>query len=142
MPFRRKFKCFGNFTDTLSLSNKNCVTEIYVIEQLCKPILGRPAIKQLGILQFGDGIESQLNNIKSNLINIETKFPNIFESIGTFKIEMTIKINPDVQPRSVPRVVAIPLLKPLKEELERLQNLDIIEPVDNFTSWVSPVVIV
>ncbi|KAG5875624.1 hypothetical protein JTB14_034691 [Gonioctena quinquepunctata] len=70
--------------------------------------------------------------------NVMRKFPRIFKDVGTFKTEMHIKLVEGAQPfvQSVPRVVPIPLLKPLEEELERLQKLDIIEPIDTPTEWV------
>ncbi|KAG5861554.1 hypothetical protein JTB14_031542 [Gonioctena quinquepunctata] len=57
---------------------------------------------------------------------------------------MHIKLVEGAQPfvQSVPRVIPIPLLKPFEEELERLQKLDIIEPIDTPTEWVSPIVVV
>ncbi|KAG5867716.1 hypothetical protein JTB14_018478 [Gonioctena quinquepunctata] len=68
----------------------------------------------------------------------------MFKDVGTFKTEMHIKLVEGGQPfvQSVPRVVPIPLLKPLEKELERLKKLDIIEPIDTPTEWVSPIVVV
>ncbi|KAG5878730.1 hypothetical protein JTB14_000164 [Gonioctena quinquepunctata] len=43
---------------------------------------------------------------------------------------------------SVPRSVPIPLREKLKAELDRLIALNIIEPVDYPTQWVSPIVVV
>ncbi|GJQ72559.1 hypothetical protein Trydic_g1230 [Trypoxylus dichotomus] len=40
------------------------------------------------------------------------------------------------------RLVPIPLLPKLQNELNRLQKLNIIEPVNYYTPWVSPIVIV
>lgn len=143
-PSGRKLNLIGILHATLYLYDKKCTSEVYVIEHLCKPILGRSAIKKLNILQFGEGIRSQLQAIQINCDQIRQYFPKIFDSIGSFKTEMNIKIDPNIHPfiQSVPRSVPIPLLKPLKEELERLLKLDIIEPVDYHTPWVSPIVIV
>lgn len=143
-PSGENLNVLGMLKATLSFSNRRFCTDIYVIEQLCKPILGRSAITGLDILQFGDGVMSQINTVQLSTEQIEKRFPKIFQSLGTFKTEMEINIKSDVQPyvQSVPRVVPIPLLQPLKEELERLQKLNIIEPVEYPTPWVSPIVIV
>ncbi|KAG5890349.1 hypothetical protein JTB14_032879 [Gonioctena quinquepunctata] len=71
--------------------------------------------------------------------NVMRKFPRIFKDVGTFKTEMHIKLVAGAQPfvQSVPRVVPIPLLKPFEKELERLQKLDIIEPIDTPTEWIA-----
>ncbi|KAJ8932068.1 hypothetical protein NQ314_014968 [Rhamnusium bicolor] len=143
-PSGKALKVVGILHATLCNFNKIVKTDIYVIEELCKPILGRSAIKSLDLLQFGEGFVSQVNAVTFSFNEIQKSFPNLFDDIGMFKTEMDIKILENVQPfvQSVPRVVPIPLLKPLKEELERLQKLDIIESVEYPTPWVSPIVLV
>lgn len=148
-PSGIKLNIVGTFTAVLSYLDRQFQTEVYVIKELNKPILGRPTIIHLKILQWGEGVQSiKLNDVQNNsnyLINdIENKFPKIFDEIGTFKTEMEIKVKEGVQPyiQSVPRVVPIPLLDPLKDEIARLKKLDIIEPVDYYTPWVSPIVVV
>ncbi|KAG5887774.1 hypothetical protein JTB14_035121 [Gonioctena quinquepunctata] len=116
------------------------------MEKLTKPILGRAATVKLNVLQYINQIcpvQSQdlVDTLKDNVMR---NFPRIFKDVGTSKTEMHIKLVEGAQPfvQSVPRVVPIPLLKPLEEELERLQKLDIIEPIDTPTEWVSPIVVV
>nr|CAH7717645.1 unnamed protein product [Callosobruchus chinensis] len=100
-PSGESLNVLGILNATLCGFNKRCQTDIYVIEQLCKPILGRSEIKKLSILQFGDNLDSKLIIFKQ----IEKNFPNIFQNIETFKTEMNITIKKDVQPyvQSVPR---------------------------------------
>nr|CAH7731486.1 unnamed protein product [Callosobruchus chinensis] len=89
-PSGESLNVLGILNATLCGFNKRCQTDIYVIEQLCKPILGRSEIKKLSILQFGDNLDSKINNIQLNSEQIEKNFPNIFQNIGTFKTEMNI----------------------------------------------------
>lgn len=147
-PSGKPLYVLGILHATLSSSHKNIHTDIYIIKGLCKPILGRSDIIDLNILNFDNKFqpknEAKLNAIKIGVSEIEKTFPTIFNEIGTFKTEMDIKVLDTIPSfiQSVPRIVPIPLMKPLKEELERLQNLNIIEPVDYHTPWVSPIVIV
>ena len=57
---------------------------------------------------------------------------------------VSIQVNEGTTPYHIgaPRRVAIPMLKPLKEELERMVKLGVIEPVDEPTEWCHPMVLV
>ncbi|KAG5894931.1 hypothetical protein JTB14_008890 [Gonioctena quinquepunctata] len=139
-PSGVKLKVLGTLPVKLSFQTHHFDTDIYIVEKLTKPILGRAAIVKLNVLQYINQIcpiQSQdlVDTLKDNVMR---KFPRIFKDVGTFKTEMHIKLVEGAQPfvQSVPRVVPIPLLKPLEEELERLQKLDIIEPIDTPTEWV------
>ncbi|KAG5891236.1 hypothetical protein JTB14_004351 [Gonioctena quinquepunctata] len=138
-PSGVKLKVLGTLPVKLSFQTHHFDTDIYVMEKLTKPILGRAAIVKLNVLQYINQIcPVQSQNLVDTLKdNVMRKFPRIFKDVGTFKTEMNIKLVEGAQPfvQSVPRVVPIPLLKPLEEELERLQKLDIIEPIDNPTEW-------
>lgn len=145
-PAGNVLNCRGSFSAILSYGSEAFKADIYVIDNLSKPILGRAAIVALKVLKIEGGLEEkQIYSIKDSLgLEIYKLFPDVFNNIGTFKTEMEIKVRSDVQPyaQSVPRTVPIPLLKPLKEELQRLVSLDIIEAVDDYTPWVSPIVVV
>ncbi|KAG5887148.1 hypothetical protein JTB14_024257 [Gonioctena quinquepunctata] len=85
----------------------------------------------LNQLQVSDKIVTGPSGVKLKVLGT-------LPDVGTFKTEMHIKLVDGAQlfVQSVPRVVCIPLLKPLEEELERLQKLDIIELIDTPTEWV------
>lgn len=124
---------------------------VYVIENLKLPILGRPGITKLEVLNFHKNVcvmesVSDISQISSkfNRDVVEKTYKGIFNEIGEFKKELTIHMKPDAEPfvQSVPRVVPLPLLPKLKAELNRLLKLGIIEPVNTPTPWVSPIVCV
>lgn len=82
--------------------------------------------------------------MKQKLCNFTRKLrgSQVYNEIGTFKTEMDITAL-DTTPsfiESAPRIPSL-LMKPLKEEFERFQNLNIIEQFDYHTSCVSPIVI-
>lgn len=143
-PSGIKLKNLGTLTVTLHFRQKSFNTDLYVIDKLTKPILGRTAIIKLQVLGFICNQVAPIRLDDTIDAQIFSKFSGIFSSIGNFKTEMQIKLVEHARPyvQSVPRVVPIPLLKPLKEELERLKKLHIIEQVDLPTEWVSPIVVV
>ena len=57
---------------------------------------------------------------------------------------VSIQVNEGTTPYHIgaPRRVTIPMLKPLKEKLERMVKLGVIEPVDEPTEWCHPMVLV
>ena len=60
---------------------------------------------------------------------VHDKFHDVFTGIGCFKGTFSLQLKPDSKPyQAPPRCVAYVLQKPLQEELERLQQLDIIAP--------------
>lgn len=72
------------------------------------------------------------------------QFSNLFRDIGEFRGDVGIKLKHDYESfvQSVPRNAAVPLLSRLKNELDRLVQLKIIEPIEEVTEWVSPIVVV
>ena len=61
---------------------------------------------------------------------IHNRFGDVFNGIGCFKGIFLLQLKPDSKPyQAPPRHVAYALQKPFKEELERLQKMDIITPL-------------
>ncbi|KAJ8935648.1 hypothetical protein NQ314_012711 [Rhamnusium bicolor] len=107
-------KVLGKLKMSLGYKDKMCTDFVYVIRDLKTPILGRPGI-----------------------VNIVQEYPLIFDLLGEFKDEISIQVNNDAKPyvQTSPRVVPIPLLSKLENELNRLMKLDIIVPVELPTAW-------
>ena len=106
----------------------------YVVTGLSKPLLGRPAIKQLNLLARVQAIEETLTPIQ--------KFPKLFTGLGKLLGQYHIKLMEGSKPHSlnVPRRVAVPLRDAVKQELERMEQLGAMfqEP----TEWCSIMVVV
>ena len=61
---------------------------------------------------------------------IHNTYGNVFNGIGCFKGTFSLQLKPDSKPyQAPPRHVAYVLQKPFREELKRLQELDIITPL-------------
>ncbi len=92
-------------------------------------MLGRPAIECLPILKR---------------IDIVKVYRNMFTGIGNISGEYKIKLTNNCHPYSLTatRRVALPLMNKVREELKRMESLDIIRKVDEPTLWCSGMVVV
>ena len=128
----------GQFTGRLSRMNDKQPTEqqIYVVEGLHTPLLGRPAIEALNLVSRLDEVHTEGN--------YREEFPQLFQGLGHMDGEYRIELKPDARPFSLntPRRVPLPLLPAVREELERMQELGVITPVDEPTDWCAGMVVV
>lgn len=132
----------GSMNLTLTYGGLSCKFITYIVENLQVPLLALNAIKQLKVLSPPKNCCFISENVRYE--NINQKFPSLFGQIGEFHGDVSIKLKPGSTPfvQSVPRNVAIPLLPKLENELKRLVDLNIIEPIHEVTEWVSPIVVV
>ena len=80
----------------------------------------------------------------ANISHIKEQFPKLFTGIGCMNGEYEIKLKPDVKPFNLttPRRIVILLRDCVKTELDRMEQMDVIEKVDGPTDWCSPMVMV
>lgn len=115
----------GTFEASIVVGPETETAKFYVIKNGTRNLLGKHTATCLNVLKLGVSI---------NLVNTETfpKFKNV---------QLAIAIDPSVTPICQPyRRVPIPLENKINDKLDELVKKDIIEPVDQATSWVSPVV--
>uniref|UniRef100_A0A6P7G0X4 Uncharacterized protein LOC114336389 n=1 Tax=Diabrotica virgifera virgifera TaxID=50390 RepID=A0A6P7G0X4_DIAVI len=115
-PDGTKLKVLGKITERLSYPSKgkSCTFDIFVIQDLKMPILGRPGISCLEVLNFSI---NSINQTSSTNVQVEKEFPDIFNEIGNFKDEINIEVCEEAKPfvQTTPRVVPIPLLGKLEK---------------------------
>ena len=106
-----------------------------MVKGLRKPLLGRPAIKGLGVV-------SQIEQVHTK--DIVNGFSHLFRGLGRLKDNYTIKLSKDAQPFSLttPRRIALPLLPKVKAELQRMEDLGVISKVKEPTEWCAGMVVV
>ena len=124
-------------TTSLSLTyrhHESCSQTVYVIKGLRNNLLGLPAIRELTFLTNVCTVEKP----------IMAQYPALFKGLRTFAQEYEIKLKPNSQPFAlyVPRNVPIPLRSKVKEELQRMENLGVISPVEEPTSWCAVMVVI
>ena len=88
------------------------------MENLKEPLLGRPAINALNLVQKVDTIHCD----DSRRIEQEVKkmYPNLLKGLGELEGEFSVKLTPGSAPYVIttPRCVALPLMPKVKEELQ------------------------
>ena len=136
-PSNHSLQVKGFFSGCLKIDTKETRQDIYVVKQLHKQLLGRPAIEALGLA------------IRTGAVTTHSQgpweeFPSLFKGLGKLNQPYTIKLHPDATPfsQSVVRRVAIPLMQPVKEELERMEQLGVIARVEQPTDWCAGLVVV
>ena len=72
------------------------------------------------------------------------QYPTLFQGLGKLEGEHTIHLKEGATPfcLTTPRRVPLPLMKKVQEEIKRMEQLDVIEPIDEPTEWCSPIVVV
>ena len=67
---------------------------------------------------------------------------NYAKGLGTLPGKVRLQVDPDCKPVILPaRKVPVSVLEKFKEELQRLERLKVITPVDEPTEWVSQIVV-
>ena len=126
----------GKFVGTLKLGTRAATEEIYVVSELTKSLLGTPAIKQLQLIQRLASLDTTSDPRK--------QYPSLFEGLGKLEGAYSIQLRSDAKPfaLSTPRRVAIPLLEPVKKELQRMESMGVISKVQQPTEWCAGMVVV
>ena len=139
-PDTHKLPTAGQFTARLSKDEHNEDEEIYVVKGLHKPLLGRPAIDKLRLVSR----VSSINHANQSPMDPMEKFPNLFKGLGKLQGDYKIQLKEGAKPYalSTPRRVAIPLMKPVEQELQRMEALGVIAKVQEPTEWCAGMVVV
>ena len=112
-------------------------SEFYVTTAKNHSLIGLPTLKLVGLLSV-----AQVEKFTPGT-DIGDEFADVFKGLGKLDFEHSIMIRQDVKPVvcSV-RPVPINIQPKLRDELVRLQALDIIQKNDEPSEWVSPIVVI
>lgn len=110
---------------------------VYVINNLKRPLLGKPTIKKLNLLQFIDEVDADATVC-------EKEFPKLFTGLGSMPHEVNVTLDPKVTPfaKAVPRTVPAARKGLLFTELQRMERMGVVEKIEEPTDWCSPVLVV
>ena len=110
-----------------------------VVDSDSVPILGLNTCDKLNLIKQVYQISEEVQSHTP----IEEEFSDCFGEIGCLKRPHHIELRDDVKPVIIPvRQVPFALKPKLKEELQRMVELNVIEPVEKPTEWVNALVIV
>ncbi|UYV61067.1 K02A2.6-like, partial [Cordylochernes scorpioides] len=112
-------------------------SKIYIVDKLKQPLLSGETSEKLNIVRM-------IQQLSSNFLNPKREFPKIFNGLGHAEINYKISLQPDAKPYALctPRRVPIPLMKQVKEQLEEMTRLGVIESVEEPTEWCAGMVAV
>ncbi|KAG1661281.1 hypothetical protein GQR58_021516 [Nymphon striatum] len=126
-------------------TNKRYRVKFIIINEEFTPILGAKAIQVMNLIEVKYENILKCVNIPNTWTeqDIRSEYADVFEGEGTFHTPLKLEIDEAVSPVKSPlRRIPIALKPELRKELDRLQQMRIIEPVDTPTDWVSSLVIV
>ena len=144
----------------LKCTYKNTIRllEFYVVQTDSLPVLslrGCLDLKLIELIYSADNeteasyVKNSVNasdNTKGTDQSIDSmlqEYADVFKGIGQFPSEHTIRLTDNAEPKVYPpRRVPIAMQEKFKAELKRMQDLDVIVPVDEPTEFVNPMVIV
>lgn len=134
-------KLMGKFTANVKVpeTDREKMTEIYVMDGKGQALLGKPTAIELGVLHVG----LRVNNV-TDTENAVANYPECFDGIGKLEgYQLKLHINENVTPvaQSMYRV-PYSLREKVSAKIEELETMDIIEKVENPSAWVSPVIVV
>ena len=114
----------------LQVQDKVAKEQVYVIEDLKRPLLARKPAELLKLISRLESLSS--DDYKSKVAD---KYPKLFEGLGVMKDSYCITLKEDATPFqvSVPRKVPFPLYQKTKEELYRMLGTGSISRVDQPT---------
>ena len=153
-PNQIKLQCYGYFYEKLCIGKITNIAQFFVCQNVSTPLFGKPELEKFELIELKipqNHVYQSCNSIEEGVAKFPTgeeikkDFPSVFNGLGLVKGEpVSIQVNEGTTPYHIgaPRRVAIPMLKPLKEELERMVKLEVIEPVDEPTEWCHPMVLV
>ncbi|XP_023307568.2 uncharacterized protein K02A2.6-like, partial [Lucilia cuprina] len=136
-------KLIGQCKAEVMFKEKLIIATLFVTSLNHLNIMGADVMDQLGIWSYP--IESICNNISvSEVQEIKNKFPKVFAMqpghCSTFKVNLKVKV--DAKPVFKPkRPVAYAAVQQVDDELQRLEQANIITPV-NYSRWAAPIVVV
>lgn len=137
-PSGELLQASGRFLGTFQKKNLSVKQSVYVVKHLHKPLLGRPAIERLGLITWIDTV------VETGHQNPVDRFSHLFRGLGKLDGDYTIRLQEGAKPfaLSTARRVPVPLLKSVKEELERMEELGVIAKVKDPTDWCAGMVTV
>ncbi|KAK3717696.1 hypothetical protein QZH41_001100 [Actinostola sp. cb2023] len=135
----KSLNVLGSFTALTGIGKSETQAEFIVIDGTGEPLLGRETASELGVLKIGVNVMSVNEDVP-----VMDKYKEVFKGVGKLKdYQLKLHIDPNVTPvAQQARRVPYSLKDKVQEKIDELVELDIIEPVEGPTAWVSPVVVV
>ena len=134
-PGQSKINVLGRVRATMTVGKVSSDQDLYVVVDLKRPLLGRPAIEALKLIERVNAVDND---------QYRKEFPELFTGLGRMKNDYTIRLQENAQPFAitVPRRLPLPMKGKVQEEFKKLEEQDIIRPLETPTDWCAPIVAV
>ena len=141
-PAKQELEVLGQFTARLTHQRDSSNEEVYVIRGLKTDLLGLPAISSLHLVKRLCETEPAEPDARTQ--EIQKQFPKVFNGLGTMGEEYVVKLKEESHPYAIyaPRNVPIPLRPKVQEELNRMEEIGVIQKVSQPTPWCAGMVVV
>ena len=142
-------KLLGRFETIIECNNNKANASFFVLQGKAGSILGKDSAIKLDLLRVGPPPQvtpniniNQVTAIPSSTQNVINKHKEIFKGVGKLKdYQLQLHIDRSKPPVQQPiRRLPYHTRQKVTDEINRLKELDIIEPVNGPTTWVSPIV--
>ncbi|XP_067671754.1 uncharacterized protein [Haliotis asinina] len=139
---RTPLKTLDTFSTVIAARDHRTEATFTVIDGTAEPLLSKETAMKLGNLK----IALNINSVRSSPAIPEclNKYPEVFLGLGKLENgQVKLKIETNVKPIAQPmRRVPFGLRGKVEAKVKELIEKDIIEPVEEPTPWVNPIVIV
>ena len=119
-----------------------------VVSEDVQPIIGLTAAQHMELITINTEniavVHKQQPSTPLTSQAIAEQFPALFDGkLGTLRENVDLTVDTEIQPiKNAPRRVPHAMMQPLKDELDRLEKLQVIEKVTEPTEWLSSLVTV
>ena len=142
---RNPLELHGSFFSVVSVGNNKHIAKLLVSKGKSSGcLLGRLTATKLSVLQIHQVNEIHISNNSNKVSTILNVFPKVTSGLGKLKnTQVKLSIDNTVKPMSQHlRQVPFHIQKKNESKIDELLKLDIIEPVSETSSWVSPLLAV
>ncbi len=145
---QKPLEVWGRFHTTLETNRGTAEANVMVVNTDSDNLLSYQTAKVLHLLEVHtdtvNALKTQPSSAMMESDRLIHEFPQMFEGVGKLKgYQAKVHIDDSVPPVAQPhRRIPFHLRERLAAEIQRLEDLDIIEKVEGPTPWVSPAVVV
>ena len=132
-PIPVKGRCYTQVKHKGTLYNM----AFFVVQGSRQPLMGLRDCVRLGLVKRVCVVDKDSNK------EFIDEYPDLFEGLGCLPGKHHITVAENAQPvKNACRKVPFPIRDKLKEELDRMERMNVIQSVDEPTDWVSSLVVV
>ena len=122
-------------------NNEKFKVRFFIVKENLTPLLGLNTTEKMKLFTIHKN--NCIHVVQKVCGNLLDKYPDVFDKgLATLPGKVYLQVEPDYMPVILPaRKVLVSVRERFKEEVQRLESLKVIPPVDQPTKWVSQIVV-